>query len=357
MAHVSFINRDNRPSIILPATLPCSSLKQRIPLQSLLALGPSTANPPGLRALQVLGGNPALVESTSLGASRDSRAICANDRDLFSRVHLLAALGGSLSALAALAASLLLREQSSDPGVVDEVADATETGEEEEVEEDAVGRVVSLALAAKLRPHLMYSHLRVEPADRSLNNADGLVVNLASVDLAGGALEDGGEVQAQVLGVHLGRERVGKGLLLACGDADAVFLGGEVLEDLGLVGLGGERAADDQDLDGLGLLVVDIEDGAGGVAVDELDAEDLCLREGGGDFDIEVGSLLLGRVLDLLLDALDLVDLGLVSVVGWSLKSVLATYLDALSTLSDGTQDLACREGDGSEFERNHFCV
>jgi hypothetical protein len=151
--------------------------------------------------------------------------------------------------------------------------------------------------------------LRVEPANGSLDNADGLVVNLAGVDLTGGALEHGGEVQAQVLGVHLGREGVGEGLLLAGGDADAVFLGGEVLEDLGLVGLGGERAADDQDLDGLGLLVVDIEDGAGGVAVDELDAKDLCLGEGGGDVDVEVGCLLLEGVFDGLFDALDLFDL------------------------------------------------
>jgi hypothetical protein len=162
----------------------------------------------------------------------------------------------------------------------------------------------------------VYLHLRVEPADGSLNNADGLVVDLASVDLAGGALEHGGEVQAEVLRVHLGRERVGEGFLLACGDAHAVFLGGEVLEDLGLIGLGGERAADNQDLDGLGLLVVDIENGAGGVSVDELNAKDLCLRERGGDFDIEVGCLLVARVLDLFLYALDLFDLGMLSVGG-----------------------------------------
>jgi len=163
----------------------------------------------------------------------------------------------------------------------------------------------------------VYSHLRVEPADGSLNNADGLIVDLASVDLAGSALEHGGEVQAQVLRVHLGREGVGEGFLLARGNANAELLRGEVPEDLGLVGLGGERAADNQDLDGLGLLVVDIEDGAGGVAVDELDAEDLCVREGGGDVDVDVGRLLLAGVLNLLLDAaLDLFVLGLVSVGG-----------------------------------------
>jgi hypothetical protein len=86
----------------------------------------------------VLGGDPALVESTSLGTSSDSRAICANNRDLVGRVDLLGSLRGSLSALAALTPPLLLREQSRDPGVVDEVAGAAEGGEEEEVEEDAV---------------------------------------------------------------------------------------------------------------------------------------------------------------------------------------------------------------------------
>ena len=136
--HGSRIFQSWQPSVIVASRTGLQLLKQCETLQSLLALGPSAANPPGLRALQVLGGNPALVESTSLGTSRDSRAICANNGDLISRVDLLGSLRGSLSALAALAAPLLLREQSSNPGVVDEVAGAAESGEEEEVEEDAV---------------------------------------------------------------------------------------------------------------------------------------------------------------------------------------------------------------------------
>lgn len=165
-----------------------------------------------------------------------------------------------------------------------------------------------------------FLHLRVEPGDGSLNDADSLVVDLASVDLTGGALEHGGEVQAQVLRVHLGREGVSEGLLLTGGDGDAIALGGQVAQDggdlrrAGDIDGGGEGAADNEDLDGFGFLVVDIEDGAGGVAIDELDAEDLCLRERGGDVDIDVGSGLLAGILDLLLDALDILDLGLVSV-------------------------------------------
>ena len=163
-------------------------------------------------------------------------------------------------------------------------------------------------------------HLRVEPAHGSLNDADSLVVDLASVDLAGGTLEHGGKVQAKVLRVHLGRKRVGEGLVLAGGDRDAIALGGQVAQDgrslrrAGHIDGSGERATDDQDGDGLGFLVVDVEDGAGGVAVDELDAEDLCLREGGLDVDVDVGSLLLAGVLDVLLDTLDFLDLESVSV-------------------------------------------
>jgi hypothetical protein len=107
-------------------------------LQRLLALRPAAAHTPGLRALQVSGGDPALVESASLCAAGDSRAIGADDRNLVSGVDLLALAGRARGALAALAAAALLGEEGGDPGVVDEVADTAEGGEEEEVEEDAV---------------------------------------------------------------------------------------------------------------------------------------------------------------------------------------------------------------------------
>jgi len=108
--------------------------------------------------------------------------------------------------------------------------------------------------------------------------------------------------------------------VLAGGDGDAIALGGQVAQDgrdLGRAGDidgSGERATDDQDGNGLSLLVVNVEDGTGGVAVDELDAEDLCLREGGLDVDVDVGSLLLAGVLDVVLDTLDFLDLESVSV-------------------------------------------
>lgn len=112
-------------------------------LQSLLALRPAATHTPGLGALQVSSGNPALIKATSLCAAGNGRAIGANNGDLVSGVDLLGLAGGALGTLAALAAATLLGEEGGDPGVVDEVADAAESGEEEEVEEDAV-RVILL---------------------------------------------------------------------------------------------------------------------------------------------------------------------------------------------------------------------
>jgi hypothetical protein len=163
-------------------------------------------------------------------------------------------------------------------------------------------------------------HLRVEPGQGCLNDADSLVVDLLGVNLTSCTLQHGGDVQAQVLRVHLGRERVGESLVLAGGDGDAIALGGQVAQDGGdlrcarNIDGSGKRAADNQDLDGLGLLVVDIENGAGRAAVDELDAKDLCVRERGLDVDVDVGRLLLARVLNVLFDTLDVLDLSNVSV-------------------------------------------
>ena len=97
-----------------------------------------------------------------------------------------------------------------------------------------------------------FLHLRVEPAHRSFDDADSLVVDLASVDLASGALKHGSKVQAKVLRVHLSRERVGEGLVLAGGDGDAIALGGQVAQNgrdlrrAGDIDGSGERATNDQ---------------------------------------------------------------------------------------------------------------
>ena len=85
----------------------------------------------------MLGGDPALVESTGLCAAGDGRAVGTNNGDLVGGVDLLGLAGGALGALAALAAALLLGEESGDPSVVDEVAGTGKDTAEDEVEEDA----------------------------------------------------------------------------------------------------------------------------------------------------------------------------------------------------------------------------
>lgn len=79
--------------------------------------------------------DPALV--VSLSTAGDGRAISTNNADLVGGVDLLGTTRGALGALTTLAAAALLREESGDPGVVDEVAGTAKDGGENEVEEDA----------------------------------------------------------------------------------------------------------------------------------------------------------------------------------------------------------------------------
>jgi hypothetical protein len=105
-----------------------------------LGLGSAATNALGLRALQVGCGDPALV--VCLCARSNSGTVSTNDGDLVSRVDLLGSQRRLLRALATLAATLLLGEESSDPGVVDEVGNAAEYAENDEVQEDARWRAL-----------------------------------------------------------------------------------------------------------------------------------------------------------------------------------------------------------------------
>lgn len=80
--------------------------------------------------------NPALV--IGLGAGSDSGSVRPDHGYLIRRIDSLRPTGGSFRPFAALSTTTLLWEQSTDPGVVDEIACACERCEEEEVEEDAV---------------------------------------------------------------------------------------------------------------------------------------------------------------------------------------------------------------------------
>jgi hypothetical protein len=80
--------------------------------------------------------DPALI--VRLCAAGDSGAVSADNGNLVGRVDLLGAERRLLRALAALATTLLLGEEGGDPGVVDEVGDSAEDGENDEVQEDTV---------------------------------------------------------------------------------------------------------------------------------------------------------------------------------------------------------------------------
>lgn len=64
--------------------------------------------------------DPALI--ICLGAARDGWSITTDNADLLSRLDLLGTSAGALGALATLATTALLGEESGDPGAVDEVA-------------------------------------------------------------------------------------------------------------------------------------------------------------------------------------------------------------------------------------------
>ena len=88
-------------------------------------------------------------------------------------------------------------------------------------------------------------------------------------------LEDGGQVEGQVLGVHVGSEAVGGSLLLAGRDQEVVLGDGQVADGLGA----DEGATDEAKVNGGSLMVGDGQDSVGRVVVDELDTEDLRVRE------------------------------------------------------------------------------
>lgn len=96
---------------------------------------PARADALGLRALQMLHRDPALI--VCLGTTSDGRAISTDHSNLLRGVDLLGTEGRLLRAFTALATALLLRKEGRNPGVVDEVDGSAEGTQEYEVQEDA----------------------------------------------------------------------------------------------------------------------------------------------------------------------------------------------------------------------------
>lgn len=139
-------------------------------------------------------------------------------------------------------------------------------------------------------------HLRVEEAHRSLNNRDSAIESRVGVQHAHVVLENGGQVEGQVLGVYLGSEAVGCSLLLASRDQKVVLAEGQVADSLGA----DEGTTNEAKVNGGSLMVGDGQDSVGRVAIDELDTEDLRVGEGNRDGDVQLGSLLDVRILNLI---------------------------------------------------------
>lgn len=102
-----------------------------------LGLGSAAADAFRFGPLEVRGGNPALI--IGLGARSDRGAIGTDDCNLVGRVDLLALARRHPGALTTLAVALLLREESADPGVVDEVDGSAKGTKDDKVKEEARG--------------------------------------------------------------------------------------------------------------------------------------------------------------------------------------------------------------------------
>lgn len=129
--------------------------------------------------------------------------------------------------------------------------------------------------------------MRVKQAGGRINDARGAAVGLDLEDVVGsGVGDDGDELEDDVLRHHVEGELEGKLLLLARRDLDVVLDGGQVAQDGGVGGriirqrLGGlERTADEGDADRRLLVVGNLEQSLGDMTVDDLDAEDVGIRE------------------------------------------------------------------------------
>lgn len=136
-------------------------------------------------------------------------------------------------------------------------------------------------------------HLWVKDTHRCFDYAHGLIKHHLRKHLALTILQDRCNVQPQILRVQLRRERVGQTLPLSCRDLHAISLRCQVAHDLRWIRgsrsieQSGQRAADYLHGYGGGLVVGDIEDGAGGMVVDQFDPEDFGLWEGRADLDGE----------------------------------------------------------------------
>lgn len=154
-------------------------------------------------------------------------------------------------------------------------------------------------------------HLRVENGEWRFHYRHSLVEDHLREDGAFRVLQDRGDVQSNILWMHLGCESVGDALLLSSRDLDSISGRSEISQHLWRIGCTWqvlrcqERATDHGYRYWRGLIVGDIENGFGRVTIDEFYAEDLGLREGGFDVDRKGWCLEFGFVAELVANFLD----------------------------------------------------
>lgn len=145
--------------------------------------------------------------------------------------------------------------------------------------------------------------MRVQQARLGLDHGDGLVEGLEGVGLSVAVADDGAEVEAEIGRLEVRREGVAQALLLAGRDRDVIARRRQVLDDARRPGrrIGRpERAADEGHRHGRGLVVLDRQRALRRAPVDQLDPEDLGLRERGPDVDVQGRRF--GRRIDVFLD-------------------------------------------------------
>lgn len=141
-------------------------------------------------------------------------------------------------------------------------------------------------------------HLRIEEARRGLDNGSGAVEHRDGEESALRVGQDGLELKQNILRLHVEREGIGNLLSLAGRDLEVVLSARDVAQDaLVRGGVGREDLSRVKDTseegegDGSLLLVGKGDESLCRVTVDELDAEDICLGEGGGEVSVESDSV------------------------------------------------------------------
>lgn len=78
-------------------------------------------------------------------------------------------------------------------------------------------------------------HLGVENAGFRLHDTDSAIIGIDGVEVALGAGDDRGELESDILGVHLGGEAVAQALLLTSGDINTISGGSQVANHMALL--------------------------------------------------------------------------------------------------------------------------